>query len=305
MYPNCHKTSAIIGQKSGRHEHIYGLLPRFLFGMGAFLCINACEGDISLDYPDQCTNGKGGEPNVGQGGEPNVGQGGEPNIDCVETCSACTLGSACSPARSCASIRANQPDVTDGLYWIDPLKTAPTQVFCDMSGGGWTLVYRATNSGGIIENGLIDGPEAIGITPFTPESEGQFKLDDAVINALRSDIIINNLKVAVYINHRLLGIAWHPKECILQSGTELPKTDICNRSTREGPHAANQIQSGHKGMLGRWYVDGTLGYLLPLTHIGPIEGGTAHANGELPLTYCTWYDERTCPTNSQIEIWAY
>jgi len=49
-----------------------------------------------------------------------------------------------SPGLSCAGIKTEYPSSTDGTYWIDPDgDTDPTNsrnVYCDMTGGGWTLM---------------------------------------------------------------------------------------------------------------------------------------------------------------------
>jgi metallophosphoesterase (TIGR03768 family) len=53
------------------------------------------------------------------------------------------LGTSGNPALSCSQILYNDPSATDGTYWLDPDGSGGNgafTAFCDMSGGGWTLV---------------------------------------------------------------------------------------------------------------------------------------------------------------------
>ena len=75
-------------------------------------------------------------------------------------------------------------------------------------------------------------------------------------------------------------------------------------STRSGPEATDYTVSGHAGALTRWYVDGSFGYILPHTHLGPIAGGTHHGSST-PNPYCTFYDTRACPQPSKFHVWIY
>ena len=86
--------------------------------------------------------------------------GDETDVDCGgKVCSGCALGKKCKAATdcldghcekgvcynatSCKGILASNPTAKNGVYTIDPTggSTADAQkVYCDMTGGGWTLV---------------------------------------------------------------------------------------------------------------------------------------------------------------------
>jgi hypothetical protein len=214
-------------------------------------------------------------------------------------------GTQSNPGRSCQTIRLLNPGAGSDVYWIKPGTTA-FQVYCDMveDGGGWTLVFLATNKAGVIEAWPVGDTAAMGQTPFTPTSNGRFKLSDNDINALRNSGLANNLRVMIRIGTTVLGRSFHPTACAFQHNYGLAAGDICNKSTRSGPAATDYTQSGHAGMLSRWYVDAGFGYISPYIHLGPISGGTSHGSS-LPPTYCTYHDSRTCPSDTSFEVWAW
>jgi hypothetical protein len=225
----------------------------------------------------------------------------------------CTGEPSTESHRSCKDYLDQGQSVGDGRYRIDPDGSgplAPFQVYCDMTtdGGGWTLVYRATNHANTIENGMVR-PGAIGSPPFSADSVGHYKLTDFSINRLRSRAVTNDLRVVIRQPGftQWMGSSFHPSLCDFQALPPRDPSHVCNRSTRGGPAATDYLQSGHRGALARWYVDSDLGYLWGGgiefgTHIGPVPGGST---GSQPPTYCTYYDSRSCSVDSAFEIWAY
>ncbi len=213
---------------------------------------------------------------------------------------------------SCAALLADGVTESD-VYWLDPDgegAIAPFEAFCEQvdDGGGWALVFRATNAGGVAENGIVDTADALGATPITPTSTGLHKLSDDVVAALRSGDVANDLRVDITYDGALLGRSWHPSDCVLVTSQNAAAEARCNASTRTGRDATDYTQSAHQGVLSRWYVDAELGYILSGAtdwglHIGPVSGGTDHG-GSTPSPYCTWYDHRLCPAASAFELWA-
>ena len=280
---------------------------------------NNCNGQVDDGFPDfdqdgtnDCLDGdddNDGDPDGADCSplDPNIGHGqsevcfNNVDDDCnPETPDACVL-------QSCRTLKNANPGLSSGLYTVNP-GAGPMEVFCDMStdGGGWTLVYRGTNTAGTNESPVVSNGNSIGQTPIQPDTFGHHKLSDGVINQLRSGAVNNDIRFEVYVEDALLGRSYHNKACVLQSGTNLGGSDICNHSTTGGPNATGLLSSGHVGSLTRWYNDSNYGYIWGGigTHIGPMAGGSS-IGGLKPHTYCTWYDSRVCPKDSAIMIWVY
>lgn len=260
------------------------------------------DGQASIDYEgDDCNDT---DPSIYLGAAETC-DGADQSCDGVADDGLLGFAETC-PAPSCLLASTATLGAADGLYWVDPLDGEPREVWCDMAGGGWTLVARATNGGGVVENATLDDGAEIGELPITPDSSGNNKLSDDLINALRLGALPNDLKIVVLVGGEVLGESWHPQDCVLQTGVEVVASDPCNASTTGGPDDLDYLQSEADSPLGRWGVDETLGYTWswPGVALGPVDGGTDHA-GELPDPYCTWYDEASlCPVATAIELWA-
>lgn len=74
----------------------------------------------------------------------------------------CVTGTdpACA-APTCAELLAQRPDVTSGAYWIALPGATPAQIYCDMAGGGWTLVMNQVPGAD-----LPDDQATVGLTSF-------------------------------------------------------------------------------------------------------------------------------------------
>ena len=221
------------------------------------------------------------------------------------------LGTALAPADSCREILAARPTAPSGLYWVDPLGAGPFQLYCDMAAGGWGLVYRATNAAGTNQIGTVTQTGPIGATPILPGSTGHYKLADDVINALRSTVagVTGNLRMSLYKGAplALMSHVWHRSTCVLDTDADHPSGHACLDSNKVGPSfTGTWAASTHHGSLSRWYVDPAIGYIWGAvgTHIGSIPGATYHGGGN-PTDFCTWYDSRTCPADTAMELWVY
>jgi hypothetical protein len=93
-------------------------------------------------------------------------------------------GVADNPARTCATLKADYPELPSALYWIDPdgpgVGAFPYQAWCDMvdDGGGWTLVARIRNDTRAHVTGAALG------TLTSPTQTTVAKLSDAEINKI-------------------------------------------------------------------------------------------------------------------------
>ena len=230
----------------------------------------------------------------------------------------CELG-RCAPRRgsSCVAIKSQFPAAKDGVYLLK-VKNKELPVFCDMTtdGGGWALVFKATNMARTQENGKLSEAGPVGMLPLQLSSLMKNKLSDDEINALRTNTVKNNLRVVVrgpgYTSRQ--GAAFHPAACAFNSRVNYALGHVCLNSTQAGPNSTTYQKSGHTGLLTRWYVgsggynSGQIRYLLLGNnaggiHVSPVSNGE-RANSSHPGGYCTYYDSRTCPMASALEVWV-
>ena len=225
-----------------------------------------------------------------------------------------------SPGTSCETLlRAGQAS-GDGLYWVNPTGQAQDllQVYCDMStdGGGWALALRQTGPARSTHPDPL-GAAAAGPSPLLPDATGLGKLSDAHINGLVSGAVPNAFRVVIRAPGytQAQGKAWHPATCRFDVTTNAATSSACALSTQGGPSSTAYARSGHPGILPRWYVggatfgSGAIQYLIfnsagtAGTHISPVSNGE-RAFGSITGGYCTYYDTRTCPMDSALEVWV-
>jgi hypothetical protein len=260
---------------------------------------------------------------------------GETDLDCGGSCSPCADNHTCTQhsdcisdfcdngrcksrtGQNCSEIKQNYPNAPDGVYPIQVNKrTLP--IYCDMTtdGGGWSLVFRATNRTRLTENGQLQEIGPFGELPLTLASVSRHKLTDQEINALRTGSVINDMRVIVRAPgfSGIQGKAFHRRECVFNSQTNYQIGHLCLQSTQIGPNDTQYQASGHYGLLSRWYVgsgsfgSGQIRYLILGAnsggiHISPVSNGE-RGDSSHPGGYCTYYDSRTCPMDSAIEVWV-
>lgn len=92
--------------------------------------------------------------------------------------------SSANPGRSCLHLKQESPLLTDGTYWLDPDGNGGFEAYCDMTGGGWTLVARFT-----VASAQAHYTRAavglVGTQGLDPDSATAQKYTDDRINALR------------------------------------------------------------------------------------------------------------------------
>ena len=90
------------------------------------------------DGVDQDCDGIDGADADGDGNA-SVASGG---TDCDDADAAISYGTSTCPAASCADIAATVEGAVDGIYTLDSAALGPVDMACDLSGGGWMLVFK-------------------------------------------------------------------------------------------------------------------------------------------------------------------
>lgn len=96
------------------------------------------------------------------------------------------IGTIANPGLSCYHIKLGDPSATDGTYWLQPNGAVGLfEAYCDMAGGGWTLVARMTIAGQQTHynTGAVN---VAGTGAVMPSTSGTAKFSDAQINAVRT-----------------------------------------------------------------------------------------------------------------------
>ena len=259
----------------------------------------------------------------------------ETDVDCGGSCAPCKTGKTCIKTSDCAdqlcvngkctlrtgancqAIKTKYRNAKDGVYTVTIGKKL-LPVYCDMTtdGGGWALVFKATNRARTVENGVLKENGPVGPLPMTINALMRNKLTDVEINALRSNTVLNNMRVVIRATGFLKrqGVSFHRAGCVFNSLVNYAKGHICLQSTQLGPNNTTYQNSGHPGTLSRWYVggggfnSGQIRYLLLGAnwggiHVSPVSNGE-RGNSLHPGGYCTYYDSRTCPMDSALEVWV-
>jgi hypothetical protein len=87
--------------------------------------------------------------------------------------------SVSNPGTSCAHIKSVAPSSANGNYWIAPAGNPAFEVYCDMTGGGWTLVVKVRS--GDADTFRYDSANWTGTGTLNPTS-----LDPAVDENMKS-----------------------------------------------------------------------------------------------------------------------
>lgn len=84
----------------------------------------------------------------------------------LEVCNGNTwLIAAKNYRESCKDIYDNNESFGNGTYWIKPSGSSDYQVYCDMSDGGWTLIFSSQTVGGRAD---VGGEYSSYLTSLTP-----------------------------------------------------------------------------------------------------------------------------------------
>ncbi len=232
------------------------------------------------------------------------GSAGRHSGDGSQTSSTPTAGSSCTDS--------NAP--SDGAYTID-LATDPDGPFRVWCQDGWTLAAASANDG-VQGTGCCFAPNAGALdandlaplnlsAPVPPEAFGRWKLSDATMAAIRAESTDNpqhDIRVRT-VGAYGSGTFYHRADCTLTfagvNSSSHPASHVCNLSYTASSGTSGQYQSGHWGMLSRWY-NGQSYYILG---IGSIHVSDS-THGAPTSGYCTFSDTRLCKGPTGVEVWV-
>jgi hypothetical protein len=89
--------------------------------------------------------------------------------------------SACAAA-SCLAIKNSNPAAADGAWWVAPAGGEPFQAYCDMQGGGWTLVMNQVPGTDLPDEQVTVNPAGLG------SLDQSYRLGNPEITAIRPTV---------------------------------------------------------------------------------------------------------------------
>ncbi len=102
---------------------------------------------------------------------PGADEGCEPvDRDCDGVVSTGAGSAASCPATTCTDILTDSPDAPDGAYWLEQPSGSVVESWCDMTTGGWTLVFSRNTASTGSQGGFGGGEENVVSLAGSPET---------------------------------------------------------------------------------------------------------------------------------------
>ena len=102
---------------------------------------------------------------------PGADEGCEPvDRDCDGVVSTGVGSAASCPATTCTDILAAAPEAADGAYWLSQPSGTVVETWCDMTTGGWTLVFSRNTASTGSQGGFGGGEENVASVAVSPEA---------------------------------------------------------------------------------------------------------------------------------------